>query len=229
MTKRSILYSCALSLALPLSLPAATIGVTTPDGWTRGEADTAHVSFDVFTATEGAIGSTTDGFSSSGLATASLAIVGGDTDAFGPLLFGDAAPADNRIYTADEPVLFSLAINVPFPTNYAFVQIVEHGGPNGFDSVSLGGFEPSFVSSELFATEGKMVWRYGWDTAALGGGLAAGDLEVLMNENAIGHLSFDSVTADFSSHSNAIPEPSTAVMVLLGGLGLTMCRGRRRS
>ena len=229
MLKSSILFAGALSLALPLSLSAATIGVTTPDGWTRGEADTAYVSFDVFTATEGAIGSTTDGFFSSGVASASLAIVGGDTDAFGPLLFGGAAPADNPIYTADEPVLFSLSINVAFPSNFAYVQIVEHGGPNGFDSVSLGGFEPSFTSSEKFTTEGKMVWRYGWDTAALGGGLAAGDLELLMNENAIGHLSFDSVTADFSSHSNAIPEPNTALLLLLGSAALTMSGGRRRS
>lgn len=229
MTKRTILSSCALALALPLSLPAATIGVTSPDGWNRGDVDTAHVSFDVFTATEGAIGSTTDGFSSSGLATASLAVVGADTDAFGPLLFGGPAPADNRIYTADEPMQFSLALNLSFATNYAYVQVVEHGGPNGFDSVSLGGFEPSSTSSENFAEDGKMVWRYEWDTAALGGGIAAGDLELLMNENAIGHLSFDSVTADFSSHSSTVPEPGSALLSLLGGLGLFMARRRRQS
>ncbi len=186
---------------------ASTVGVNEPTEWSRDDAETAYVSFDIFTGITGGIGGDS-GSGSNGVASATLAIVSEDTDAFGPMLLGGPAPADNRIYTGDEQMSFSLTLEPKFQTDYALVQIVEQGGPNGFDSVSLGGFEPSSTSSEMFTEEGKTVWRYAWDIDALEGGMESGSLELLMNEEAVGHLSFDSVTVDLSSSSNVIPEPT---------------------
>ena len=182
--------------------------------WTRGDAGTTHQHWDVFTATTGAIADIANS-NSNGNATVS------ETEGV------SMATGSGNIYAMMGNPSFEIVIpefDAPGHFTSVLLQITTIGSEFIPGSVKINGADPSYstefgrVSIPAGPSTADQV-----DTLFTWNGLTSSDSITITFDGAI-HMSLAQVAVD----TNTVPEPGTAVLMLIGLTGLA-CRKNRKA
>ena len=182
--------------------------------WTRGDAGTTYQYWDFFTTTTGATPDVADNNSNG---TATLSETNGVSMAIG----------SGNIYAMGGGPAFSIEIpefNAPAHFTSVLLQITTLGSEFTPGSVKINGIDPGYsVEFDRVTIPAGPSTADQVDTLFVWNGLASSDIVTIEFSGPM-HLSLTQASVD----TNTVPEPGTAVLMLIGLTGLA-CRRNRKS
>ena len=218
--RRAWIPAALLLGAVPVPAPASTNNFVVPSF--RGQSDSEIGFWERFTVPYGAPGNAADqpGSTSGALVTQTLSL-----SAF--------ATGSGNLYDPSAPMAFRLADTVPYSLGTVVLQIRTLGSELAYDQVQLSytdGTGPQALApvvrqeldrGTILGASVSYLWQ--WDLQGLGAteySLAFGTPDP--------SLSLDAITVDTWTGFQAVPEPSSIVLLLAGGVLLGGRRARSR-